>query len=471
MVTSRRKIHMTDEEETAMQQFDRRSFLKGAVGVMSAVALGPVLQACTSGSKTAPATAPAAGSGAPSAAAKELTYWGHNYPSRVKIVNEIMVPGFQKDAGIKVTHNDFDTNQMEPKILASWAGGDVGPDLVSVGDYNLPNYVYRKMIAPVDPTAFGFKTQEELIAAYEPGALDGFIVDGKLYAVPMDLGSISMVYRKDFFKEAGLDPEKPPTTWEEMVEFGKKLTKRDASGKVVRAGWGWEARSLSSHFYYWGAMLPQKGVDFISADGKKNNISSPAAMEAFQYLYDTFHTHKFSALGLAPTISPIDDFGAGRVAMMNTGIWLPPGLEDKYPDVSFAKGVYGVARLPQFKGGKQVTRLNPWVWMVNARSKAQKEAWQFVAYMTKSPKNQEVWLTQANYVQPWKGSSAAFDKIPYAKPFLEDLKVGVPTPRTPKFNELCTLVAKSYDRISANAEKPEVVVPQLAKQIDDLLSE
>jgi len=398
-------------------------------------------------------------------------YWGHNYPSRVKIVNEIMVPGFQKEAGIKVTHNDFETNQMETKILAGWAGGDAGPDIVSVGDFNLPNYVYRKMVAPVDPAAFGYKTQDELIAAFEPGALNGFIVDGKLYAVPMDHGSISMFYRKDFFKEAGLDPEKPPTTWEEVIEMGKKLTKRDASGKVTRAGWGWEARSLSSHFYYWGAMLPQKGVDFLSADKKKNGISTPAAMDAFQYLYDSFHTHKFSALGLAPTISPIDDFGAGRVAMMNSGFWLPPGLEAKYPDVSYAKGTYGVARLPQFKDGTKATRLNPWVWMVNAKSKVQKEAWQFIAYMSKSAQNQAIWLEQAQYIQPWKGSSssAAFAKIPYAKIFLEDLKIGVPTPRTHKFNELSAVVAKAYDRITANAEKPAVVVPALAKEIDQLL--
>jgi len=404
--------------------------------------------------------------------AKKIVYWGHTYPSRVQIVNEIMVPGFKKETGLDVVHEDFETNQNELKIITAWAGGSGGPDLVSVGDSNLPSYVYRKLIAPVDPTAFGFKTQKELVDAFEPGVLDGFIVDGKLYAIPMDLASISMYYRKDFFKEAGLDPEKPPTTWEEVAEMGKALTKTDGKGTVTRAGWAWLARSNSSHFYYWGAMLPQKGADFISPDGTKNGFNNPGGMAAFEYLSNAFHgPDRFTALGLAPTINPIDDFGSGRAAMINSGLWLQPSLEAKFPKVSFKDGVYGIARLPQFKGGKVATRLNPWVWMVSSKSNVQREAWQFVSYMTARPESRRIWLQKAQYVQPWKGFSEdpAVQTIPGIQTFLADLSVGVPMPRTPRFVELASIVAKGYDRLTANGEKPAIVVPQLADEVDRLL--
>jgi len=438
-----------------MSRINRRTLLTGAVSFAGATAFGSLLRGTVRGQT------------------KTLTYWGHNYPSRVKIVNEIMVPGFKKQTGIDVDHTVLDTSQLEPKILTAWAGGGAGPDLVSVGDYNLPNYVYRKMIVPVDPTAFGLKTQAELVALYEPHALDGFMVDGKLYGIPMDQGSISMVYRKDFFREAGLDPETPPKTWEDLIEVAQKVTKRDASGRVTRAGLGWEARTTTSHFYYWGTLLPQKGVDFLSPDGKHNGFNNAAGVSAFQYLFETFNTWHISALGLAPTISPIDDFGAGRVAMMNTGFWLPPSLEAQYPDVSYAKGVYGVMRLPQFKGHKPATRLNPWIFVVSARSTLQREAWQFIAYMTKDAKSQAIWATQAQYLMPFKGMTTQPDiiAIPYAKIFLADLAIGVPTPRTVKFAELASNVANAYDRISANGERPEVVVPDLAKQVDHLLEE
>ncbi len=402
---------------------------------------------------------------------KTIVYWSHNYPSLGKIVRETMITGFQKQGGLPLTYNDFETNQLETKILTGWVGGSGGPDLVSVGDNNLPGYVHRKLVAPVDPTAFGFKTQQELIDAYEPGSLTGFMVDGKLYGIPMDSAALSMYYRKDFFKEAGLDPDKPPTTWEEVTEFGKKLLKRDSAGHVIRAGWSWEARSLSSQFYYWGTLLPQKGVDFLNADGTKNGFSNDGGMAAFQFLYDTFNTSQISALGLAPAISPIDDFGAGKTAMMNSGFWLAPSLEAQYPSVTFKDGVYGIARLPQFSQGTKATRLNPWVWMVSANSKVIKETWEFVSFMTSSTANQEIWVKQAQYIQPRKGlaGSATIKSIPYASVFLEDSKLGVPTPRTPQFNQLATAVARAYDQISANGAKPDVVVPDLAKRVDRLL--
>ena len=405
------------------------------------------------------------------AAGKPIVYWGHNYPSRVQIVNDIMVPGFKTATGLDVVHEFFETNQNELKILTGWAGGTGGPDLVSVGDSNLPNYVYRKLIAPVDPAAFGYKTQKELIDAFDPGVLDSFIVDGKLYAIPMDAASISMYYRKDFFKEAGLDSDKPPRTWEEVIEMGKVLTKTDG-GKVVRAGWAWLSRTLPSHFYYWGTLLPQKGTDFITPDATKNAVMNDAGMEAFQYLYDTFHgPNRVTALGLAPTISPIDDFGAGRAAMINAGLWLAPSLEAKYPSVTYKDGVYGTARLPQFAKGVKATRLNTWVWMVSSHSEVQREAWQFVSFMTQKAENRAIWLKRANFIQPWKGFSNDPDikAIPFVDAFLEDLKIGVPMPRTYKFAELASLVAKSYDRISANAERPEVVVPDLGKAIDRMI--
>ncbi|MFI5015118.1 MAG: extracellular solute-binding protein, partial [Hyphomicrobiales bacterium] len=381
----------------------RRSVMQGTVALSAAAALSP-LEA-----RRAKAAAP------------QIVYWGHNYPSRVRLVNEIMGPGFKKETGIEVVHNDFETNQNETKILTGWTGGQGGPDLVSVGDNNLPNYVYRKLVAPVDPGAFGFKTQDELLAAYEPGVLDGFVVDGKLYAIPMDLASISLYYRRDFFKEAGLDPDKPPQTWEDVIEAGKLLVKKDKNGTITRAGLGWEARSISSHFYYWGTLLPQKGVDFLSKDGTKAGFDNAAGMEAFQFLWDTFQGSKISALGLAPVISPIDDFGSGLAAMMNSGSWLAPSMEAKYPNVSYKDGVFGVTRLPQFRAGTKATRLNPWVWMVGANSSVQKEAWQFVAYMTQRPENRALWFKEAQYVQPWKGFQALPEvkAIPYMNTFLE----------------------------------------------------
>jgi sn-glycerol 3-phosphate transport system substrate-binding protein len=70
---------------------------------------------------------------------------------------------------------------------------------------------------------------------------------GKTWGIPFQRSTIVLYYNKELFKEAGLDPNKPPATWAEMADYAKKLTKKDASGKVTQYG----VQIPSSGFPYW----------------------------------------------------------------------------------------------------------------------------------------------------------------------------------------------------------------------------
>ena len=78
-------------------------------------------------------------------------------------------------------------------------------------------------------------------SAEEKAWLDGFYksfmrdatLDGKIYAVPFQRSTPVYYYNKDAFREAGLDPNTPPASWDDMIEVGKKLVKRDANGNVT----------------------------------------------------------------------------------------------------------------------------------------------------------------------------------------------------------------------------------------------
>jgi maltose-binding protein MalE len=110
--------------------------------------------------------------------------------------------------------------------------------------------------------------------------------------------------------------------------------------------------------------------------------------------------------------------------------------------------------------------------MVSAKSEVTKEAWEFVAYMTKRQESRDIWFQQANYVLPWKGfrDNPVVKALPYAAPFFQDLSIGKPLPKTHAFAELASAVSQAYDRISANGEKPEVVVPDLADAVDNIVA-
>ncbi len=61
---------------------------------------------------------------------------------------------------------------------------------------------------------------------------------GRMWGYPQyGIDVYGLTWNKDQFKEAGLDPEKPPRTWAEFREYAKKLTRRDAQGNITRVGY------------------------------------------------------------------------------------------------------------------------------------------------------------------------------------------------------------------------------------------
>ena len=86
----------------------------------------------------------------------------------------------------------------------------------------------QDVIVPFDEVATSAEDKAWLKSFY-PALMANGVTGGKTYGIPFQRSTIVLYYNKDAFKEAGLDPNKPPKTWAEMVEMGKKLTKKDAS--------------------------------------------------------------------------------------------------------------------------------------------------------------------------------------------------------------------------------------------------
>ena len=86
----------------------------------------------------------------------------------------------------------------------------------------------------MDPTAFGAANPEEWEDRYVPGILDGLKHDGNIYGVICEASAPVLFYNKAHFLEAGLDPDAPPKTWDELIEMGKKLVKYDENGRMIR---------------------------------------------------------------------------------------------------------------------------------------------------------------------------------------------------------------------------------------------
>ena len=211
---------------------------------------------------------------------------------------------------------------------------------------------------------------------------------GKTWGVPFQRSTIVLYYNKELFKAAGLDPNKPPTTWAEMADYARKLTVKDASGKVTQYG----VQIPSSGFPYWlfQALAIENGVAMANDAGNAVKFDDPAVIEALQYWIDLtkqgVHPSGIVDWGTTPK-----DFFEKKVAMM----WTTTGnLTNVRTNAKFD---FGVAMLPAGKKHGSPTGGGNFYIFKKATPAQQEAAFKFARWMTQ-PERAAKWSMDTGYV-------------------------------------------------------------------------
>ena len=118
------------------------------------------------------------------------------------------------------------------KVLAVLGTSDV-PAVVQLLDIHTRLMVDSGEIVPVQD----FIDRENYdLSDFEPRAVEYYTLEGKLQSMPFNVSTNILIYDKNAFRDAGLDPEKPPATLDEVRQYSEKLLRRDGAGNVVRSG-------------------------------------------------------------------------------------------------------------------------------------------------------------------------------------------------------------------------------------------
>lgn len=177
--------------------------------------------------------------------------------------------------------------QMQPwngryeKMLTAIAGGEP-PNLVYLNDFQVPLFAATNNLVNMSEVF----TKEELEEFFKPGALKAVSYDGEVYGAPILLNSMTYLYNVDLFTAAGLDPDNPPETWEEIEKAAELMTKLDANGEAEQIGLRFDLNRPSPV----GSILPfvwAAGGNVLDAEGKVI-INSPEAAHALNYIKGLF---------------------------------------------------------------------------------------------------------------------------------------------------------------------------------------
>jgi sn-glycerol 3-phosphate transport system substrate-binding protein len=262
-----------------------------------------------------------------------------------------------------------------------------------------------------------------------PGFMEDSYVDGKIYSIPFQRSTMVMFYNKDAFREVGLDPERPPTTWDELVEYATKLTKRDSSGNVQRYGVGLALNSGSAQWGFTGFALQNSidGRNLMSDDGKRAYFDTPENVEALQFWLDLQNKYRVMQPGIVQWTDLPAQFLAGSVAMIYHTTGNLTNINNN------AKFEFGTAFLPGNKRLGAPTGGGNFYISAGISAERQRAAWDFIKFATDAERLAQ-WNIDTGYVAPRTSSfetalmrdywarvpqaRVAFDQIPYAKPEL-----------------------------------------------------
>lgn len=349
-------------------KLSRRRFLQSA-SVVASAGIVAALASCVAPAGTAPA-----------AEAVELRFVKLAMSDPVAdYFTDTAIPEFEAaNAGVTVTVDMSTWGQLGEKLLTSFAG-NIPVDLVETGSDWVGPYAKRDQFLSVED--YVNNQYQDEIGDFYPEMVELSRYNGQLMALPYILDIRTLCYRKDHFEEIGLDPEVPPDTWDDLVEFGTKLVQFDDQGNFTRAGYVLNAANPGGAFFEYWYLLVQNGSGVIipwgSWDPEDVSFNGPEGLEALEFMYSLIHEHKISPItGMSsqnPSLSPL---GAGVASMHNRGAWEIGNWKQNQPENLHLLGI----GIPLMKV-KRLQYAVPNVYAIGTNTQNADGAWDLMTYM------------------------------------------------------------------------------------------
>jgi multiple sugar transport system substrate-binding protein len=338
----------------------------------------------------------------------KVSGWGST-PIEARLLQQVLDQFEATHPGIQVRFETIADQYMD--VLKTRIIGEAAPDVFYLDVFEAPFLMSQGVLEPLD----AYITPETDLADFEPRLLNAFKDGDRLYGLPKDYSTLALFYNHKAFAAAGLD--RPPATWEELLEYSKRLTiDRNGDGRPEQYGLGFTA-DLARLVYviqaYGGQVLDNQG---------NAAFASEAALKGLDRVIQQYRQDRTAALPTdVGSSSGSDIFGRGRAAMVIEGNWAIPYLKDTFPDIDFA-----TAEVPRIND-RPGTMVFTVAYVMNPQTKHKREAWELIAYLT-GKEGMKQW-TSTGFALPTRQSvaqSLKFDQDPLRSPLIKGAEYGTP---------------------------------------------
>lgn len=212
---------------------------------------------------------------------------------------------------------------------------------------------------------------------FDPVALELGTVEGEIYGLPWSMEAMCLVYNKDMFRDAGLDPEAPPTNWDELIQCAKALTiDKDGDGTIDQYGYGLVGNLTGNTWFRFVPELWSAGGEVASEDLTIGTLNSPEAIETMTHYAGLLTEHHVAPEGSvnngAAEVRTL--FNNKNVAMYVDGQAAVKNIQKDAPDIDV-----GVALWPG-KNGPLNAGLGGYYIATPKNAANPEDAWIFIEY-------------------------------------------------------------------------------------------
>lgn len=348
----------------------------------------------------------------------EVVFW-HNMSNPVdkRAIDEIVQKFNETHPNIRVKVVLVPGSETEVTKLMTAVAAGTGPDVYYLDRFTVAQRAHQGVLEPLEDylESIGIDTTE-LRSQFFKFSVDEASYNGKLYALPWDTDVRVLYYNKKLFREAGLDPDKPPVTIDELDEYAEKLTIKQGNryvqlGFVPWFGQGWH--------YTWGWAFGGKFYD--EKTQKLTFADDPKIIESFKWQKKYADKYGMKNLGAFFSMfgAEINPFIGGKLAMVVDGNWFLAQIRNFAPK-DFE---YGVAPIPYPPYGEpNSTWAGGWSLVIPKGAKHPKEAAEFILYM--ATEGQTIYAVKSGHLPTYK---AALPKLIESDPAQEAFAEILPT--------------------------------------------
>jgi sn-glycerol 3-phosphate transport system substrate-binding protein len=292
------------------------------------------------------------------ARSEKISFW-HGQGFHAKRIIEELVDEYNR------THSDVYVDavfqglyqDMEVKMLAAAVTRQLPEVALEQIEY-IDLYVNEGLVSPIDAVI-----KEETRKDVWGVMWDAVTREGRTYGVPFCMSTTVLFYNRDVFEKSGLDPDKPPETWEQIIAFGRRLSvDENGDGSPDR----FAISVWQNGLYGWAPILWANGGTLFSEDGTRINLTSSEMKKTIGMLKDLVYKHEIMPKSWTDWESG-QAFLAGDLAM---GFFSSAGIAYSEQNLPWS---LGVAPMPSING-RRFTVLSGSALVNFAKNKKKKKA-------------------------------------------------------------------------------------------------